>query len=150
MTTAQERLCIDCDRRPTPKDGSRERCYPCQQTHDNEVRDQALETAERKTKRRWEDPLNTCRYCTVYLWRHHLVGYTSGVTPEARVYSTTGMFYLEPGPTQATLDKLAAKLIDMNVYQPGLDRKWGKRFKAMILAVERPMAGSKLNWDGSL
>ena len=48
------------------------------------------------------------------------------------------------------LDKLAAKLIDMNVYQPGFDRDWVKRFKAMVLAVERPMAGSKLNWDGSL
>ena len=160
MTTAEERLCVDCDRRPTPKDGSRKRCYPCQQTHDNEVREQGLETAERKTKRKWSDPLNTCRYCTVYLWRHHLVGYASGVTPEAMVYATPGFFYLEPGPTEATLAKLVNKLIDMNVYQPGLDGAWVKRFKAMILAPEQPlagdshkrmiMAGTRLNWDGSL
>ena len=149
MTTT-ERLCIDCDRRPTPKDGSRERCYPCQQTWGNELRDQELEKAERKTKRRWEDPLNTCRYCTVYLWRHHLVGLTTGVTENGRVYCTMGFYYLEPGPTQETLDKFGKRLRDMNVFQPGFDREWVKRFKAMVLAVERPAAGQRLNWDGSL
>ena len=149
MTTT-ERLCVACDRRPTPKDGSRERCYPCQQTHDNEVRDQASDAAERKTKRRWEDPLNTCRYRTVYLWRNHLVGYTTGVTGEARVYCSPGFFYLEPSPGEKTLAKFGGRLRDMNVFQPGFDRKWVKRFKAMILAAERPMAGTRLNWDGSL
>jgi len=150
MTTAQERLCIDCDRRPTPKDGSRERCYPCQQTHDNEVREHGLEKAEQKTKRKWSDPLNTCRYCTVFLWKHHLVGLTTGVTEDGRIFATPGFYYLEPGPTDETLAKFGKKLRDMNVYQPGFDRDWVKRFKAMVLAVERPMAGSKLNWDGSL
>ena len=113
MTTT-ERLCIDCDRRPTPKDGSRERCYPCQQTHDNEVREQGLERAEQKTKRKWSDPLNTCRYCTVYLWKHHLVGYTCGVTEKGMVYCTPGFYYLEPGPTQETLDQFGKRLRDMN------------------------------------
>ena len=150
MTTAQERLCIDCDRRPTPKDGSRERCYPCQQTHDNEVREQGLEQAEQKTKRKWSDPLNTCRYCTVFLWKHHLVGLTTGVSEHGRIFAKPGFYYLEPGPSQATLDKFGKKLRDMNVFQPGFDGEWVKRFKAMILAVERPAAGQQLNWDGSL
>ena len=150
MTTAQERLCIDCDRRPTPKDGSRERCYPCEQTHNNEVREHGLEKAEQKTKRKWSDPLNTCRYCTVFLWKHHLVGLTTGVTEDGRIFATPGFYYLEPGLTDETLAKFGKKLRDMNVYQPGFDRDWVKRFKAMVLAVERLMAGSKLNWDGSL
>ena len=149
MTTT-ERLCIDCDRRPTPKDGSRERCYPCEQTHNNEVREHGLEKAEQKTKRKWSDPLNTCRYCTVFLWKHHLVGLTTGVTEDGRIFATPGFYYLEPGRTDETLAKFGKKLRDMNVYQPGFDRDWVKRFKAMVLAVERPMAGSKLNWDGSL
>jgi len=38
----------------------------------------------------------------------------------------------------------------MNSFQPGFDKEWVKRFKAMILAVERPAAGQSLNWDGSL
>jgi hypothetical protein len=150
MTTAQERLCIDCDRRPTPKDGSRERCYPCQQTHNNEVREQGLEKAERKTKRKWSDPLNTCRYCTVFLWKHHLVGLTTGVSEDGRIFATPGFYYLEPGPTDEALAKFGKKLRDMNVFQPGFDRDWVKRFKAMVLAVERPAAGSKLDWDGIL
>jgi len=149
-STAQERLCIDCDRRPTPKDGSRKRCYPCQQTWDNELRDQELEKAERKTKRRWEDPLNSCRYCTVYLWKHHLVGLTTGVTEKGRVYCSQGFYYLEPGPSQETLDKFGGRLRDMNVFQPGFDKEWVKRFKAMVLAAERPAAGQRLDWDGSL
>ena len=106
--------------------------------------------AERKTKRRWEDALNTCRYCTVYLWKHHLVGYTTGVTEKGRIYAASGFYYLEPGPTEETLAKFGGRLRDMNVYQPGFDKEWVKRFKAMILAVERPMAGTRLNWDGSL
>jgi len=114
------------------------------------VREQGLVTAERKTKRKWSDPLNTCRYCTVYLWKHHLVGYTCGVTEKGMVYCTPGFYYLEPGPTQETLDQFGKRLRDMNVFQPGFDREWVKRFKAMILAVERPAAGQRLNWDGSL
>ena len=148
MTTTDQ-LCIACARRPIPKDGSRERCYPCQQTWGNELRDQELETAERKTRRRWEDPLNTCRYCTVFLWKHHLVGYTTGVTEKGRIYCTPGFYYLEPGPTEATLAKFGTKLRDMNVFQPGFDREWVKRFKAMILA-SKSMAGARLDWDGSL
>ena len=148
MTTT-ERLCIDCERRPLPKDGSRERCRPCQQRHEAEEQGEADEAAQRKTRKRWTDPLNMCRYARVYRWKHHLVGYTSGATDDARMYCKPGFFYLDVGPTEAKLAKFGHRLVDMNIYQPNLDGPWVKRFKAMLKA-DSIVPGARLNWDGSL
>ena len=148
MTTV-ERLCVDCDRRPLPKDGSRERCRPCHQRFEAEQQEQVVEAAERKTRRKWTDPLNMCRYSRVFLWQRHLVGYTDGITEEGRAYATPGFFYLICAPTEQDVARFGARLVDMNTYQPGFDREWVKRFKAMIKAA-RLIVGARLNWDGSL
>lgn len=146
MTTT-ERLCLDCERRPLPKDGSRERCRPCQQRYDADQQEQEQEAAERKTRNRWTDPLNMCRYTTVFLWKGHLVGSTTGVTDDARVYCKPGFYYLQGNPSEAALTKVGRKLVDMNVYQPNFPTDWVKRFKAMVKAANG-VEGARLNWDG--
>ena len=148
MTTT-ERLCIDCERRPLPKDGSRERCRPCQQRHEAEQQDEAEEAAQRKTRKRWTDPLNMCRYARVYRWKHHLVGYTSGATEDARSYCKPGFFYLICAPTEKDLAKMGRRLVDMDIYQANIPGAWVKRFKGM-LKVDGIVPGTRLNWDGSM
>ena len=45
--------------------------------------------------------------------------------------------------------KLGRRLVDMDIYQPGFDREWVKRFKAMLKAP-RLMVGARLDWDGQV
>ena len=145
MTTAT--TCIDCEKRPTPKDGSRERCYLCHQRYEATQRQEAQEETERKGRQKWNDPLKIGRYERLFYWRHHLVGYTSGTTEDARIFCAPGFFYLESGPKEATLSKFGNRLMDMNLYQPTLDGKWVKHFKAMLNAGTcRP--GARLTWKG--
>jgi hypothetical protein len=152
MTTT-ERLCIACERRPLPKDGSRERCRPCEQRFQAEQQDAVEEAIQRKTRKKWSDPLNLCRYVRVYRWKYHLVGYTCGTTDDGRTYCQPGFFYLDAGPSEESLAKFGGKLVDMNVYQPNLDAPWVKRFKVMLKAVDNEpglVVGTRLNWDGCL
>ena len=150
MATDTERLCIACQRRPLPKDGSRQRCVPCQTNHDQEARDAEQDKADRRSKAKLTDPLNRWRYQRFYLWKKHLVGYTCGVNDEGRRFAPTGFFYLEAQVSDEKANKLGRRLVDMGLFQPGLDKGWVKRFKAMVLAAERPAAGQRLDWDGSL
>ena len=147
MTTT-ERLCIDCERRPLPKDGAQERCRLCLQRFESEQQDQKQAEAERKTRRKWTEPSNMCRYTRVFLWKYHLVGYTPGVTEDGRVFANPGFFYLQSGPTEKELAKLGRKLVDMNIYQPGFDGAWVKRFKAMLKAA-KCREGEALTWKES-
>ena len=148
MTTT-ERLCLDCERRPLPKDGSRERCRPCQQRYEAEQQDEAEQAADRKTRRKWTDPLNMCRYSTVYVWKQHLVGYTTGATDDGRTYCQPGFFYLRCDPQEKDLAKFGHRLRDMNTFQPGFPGDWVKRFKAMLKAAGTT-EGARFNWDGSM
>jgi hypothetical protein len=93
--------------------------------------------------------MNMCRYTRVYRWKHHLAGYTTGATDDARMYCKPGFFYLNCAPTEKDLVKLGRRLVDMDIYQPGFDREWVKRFKAMLKAP-RLMVGARLDWDGQV
>ena len=145
MTSTTERLCIDCERRPLPKDGSRQRCRLCQQRYEADQQEQEQAEVGRKTRRKWTDPMNVCRYTRVFVWKHHLVGYTTGVTDDGRVYGQPGFFYLRSGPTEKDSAKFGRKLVDMNVFQPGYAREWVKSFKAMLRAA-KCREGEALNW----
>ena len=149
MATDTERLCIDCQRRPLPKDGSRQRCVPCQTNHDQEARDEVQDKADRRSKAKLSDPLNRCRYQRFYLWKGHLVGWTCGVSDEGRVFAPTGFYYLETGVSDEKADKLGRRLVDMGLFQPGLHKEWVKRFKSMMKAATG-REGEQLNWDGSM
>ena len=149
MATDTERLCIDCQRRPLPKDGSRQRCVPCQTNHDQEARDAEQDKADRRSKAKLSDPLNRCRYQRFYLWKKHLVGYTCGVNDEGRRFAPTGFFYLEAQVSDEKAEKLGRRLVDMGLFQPGLDKGWVKRFKSMMKAA-KCREGEQLDWDGSM
>ena len=149
MATDTERLCIDCQRRPLPKDGSRQRCHLCQTNHEQEVRDEAQARADRKSKSKFSDPLNRCRYQRFYLWKGQLVGFTCGVDDDGRVFATPGFYYLETQVSGEKADKLGRKLVDMGLFQPGLDKKWVKRFKAMMKSATG-REGQYLGWDGCM
>ena len=148
--TVQVRLCIDCDRRPLPKRGTSERCHLCQQRYNDHCKQEVREEAERKNSRKWGDPLKMCRYTRFYLWKEHLVGYTSGIYPDKPArFGPAGFFYLRTQPPGEDLAGLGNKLVDMNTYQPDFTGDWVKRFKAMIKAA-KCIEGEALTWDGSL
>ena len=149
MATDTERLSIDCRRRPLPKDGSRQRCHLCQTNHEQEARDAVQEKADKQSKAKLSDPLNRCRYQRFYLWKGHLVGYTCGISDEGRVFAPRAFYYLEAQVSDEKADKLGRKLVDMGLFQPGLDKDWVKRFKAMMKAASG-REGEQLNWDGSM
>ena len=149
MATETERLCLDCHRRLLPKDGSRQRCVPCNDRHEQEVRDEEQEKVARRSRSKLGDPLNLTRYERFYRWREHLVGITCGVTSDGRTFAPAGFYYLESGTTDEKAAKLGRKLVDMGLFQPGLDKPWVKRFKAMMKAA-KGREGEQLNWDGTM
>ena len=149
MATETERLCLDCHRRPLPKDGSRQRCVPCNDRHEQEVRDEEQEKVDRRSRSKLSDPLNLCRYSRFYLWKGNLVGYTCGITDDGRLFAGRGFYFIEAGVSNEKADKLGRKLVDMGLFQPGLDKPWVKRFKSMMKAATG-REGEPLNWDGSM
>ena len=149
MTTDTERLCLDCHRRPLPKDGSRQRCVPCNDRHEQEVRDDAQDKVDKRSRSKLTDPLNYARYRRFYLWKEHLVGYTCGITDDGRTFAPAGFYYLESGTTDEKAAKLGRKLVDMGLFQPSLDKPWVKRFKSMMKAATG-REGEPLNWDGGM
>jgi hypothetical protein len=149
MATETERLCLDCHRRPLPKDGSRQRCVPCNDRHEQEVRDEEQEKVARRSRSKLGDPLNLCRYERLYRWKGQLVGITCGITSDGRTFAPAGFYYLEAGVSDEKAAKLGRKLVDMGLFQPGLDKPWVKRFKAMMKAASG-REGEQLNWDGSM
>ena len=146
MTTTVA-LCVDCDTVPLPKDGSRNRCRPCQTRFLALERQELAEAEVRKTRRKWSDPLNLCRYERFYLWKSKLVGMTSGVNDKAMVYCKHGMFLVSVEPSEKLLEKIAPRLVDFNQYQSQFPKSWVKQFKAMVLA-STGREGERLNWDG--
>jgi hypothetical protein len=146
MTTTVA-LCVDCDTVPLPKDGSRNRCRPCQTKFLALERQELAEADARKTKRKWSDPLNLCRYSRFYLWKGKLVGLTSGVNDKAMVYCEHGMFLVAIEPSEKVLARVASDMIDFNQYQPQFPKSFVKQFKAMLLA-STGREGERLNWCG--
>jgi len=143
MATAM--LCVDCSRRPRPKDGTRQRCWPCQQEYDRITQDEADEREERRCKRRWDDPKNMARYCKVYWWKGHLVGFETGIRevpdpdPEsswgfkALIYAPTSYVYITHEEDETKLPRVPqGKLVNLNEYVWNLEREWVRRFKGMV------------------
>ena len=149
MATETERLCIDCERRPLPKDGSRSRCVPCDTRHTQDVWDEKQEQADKRSRSKFSDPLNYARYQRFYLWKGQLVGYTCGIDSDGRVFAQRSFYYLESQVSDEKADKLGRRLVDMGLFQPGLDKEWVKRFKSMMKAASG-REGEQLNWDGSM
>ena len=149
MTTETERLCLDCHRRPLPKDGSRQRCVPCNARYEQEARDEEQEKVARRSRSKLGDPLNHARYERFYRWKEHLVGITCGVTADGRTFAPAGFYYLEAGISDEKAAKLGRKLVDMSLFQPNLDKDWVKRFKSMMRAA-KGREGEVLNWDGTM
>jgi len=65
------------------------------------------------------------------------------------VFAPTGFYSLETGVSDEKADKLGRRLVDMGLFQPGLDGEWVKRFKSMMKAASG-REGEQLNWDGSM
>ena len=150
--SGQSVLCPDCERRPLPKDGGRERCWPCQQRWNDEQRNLEADAVLAKERKRWTDPLNYTRYHRFWIWKGHLVGFWSGngFQDEQPVrFTTDAFYYLKTDPSDDELAKLGRALVDMNQFQPGFPKEWVKQFKRMILSSEK-REGQRLDWDGQI
>jgi hypothetical protein len=65
------------------------------------------------------------------------------------VFAKRCFYYLESQVSNEKADKLGRRLVDMGLFQPGLDKGWVKRFKSMMKAA-KGREGEQLDWDGSM
>jgi len=129
-------LCINCGRRPRPKDNSRMRCRPCQWD---------LERIEREARKKARNrPGNLAKYWKVVHWKGDLVGIELlPVDPDAPFFSqkrtrATFIRYIEGDP-KALARVPQSKLINLDQWLPAFSADQIKGMKATMRRVS-PLA----------
>ena len=142
-----EKKCVGGWARPVPKDGSRDRCRPCQQAFDKACKVKAQKDAAQKPG----NPARLARYAGFFYWKKQLVGLYTGadwnspLSEKKPVYHHPQLVFVGYYEPEDAPDCQRLKNLDE---WGDLPRSWVKQFKATLKRGYPLVDGKVLDWDG--